>query len=226
MTLPTPPYTAVAIAAVLALLGLLTLAGRAWRRPGLWLCVLAGTAAGFFAREAGKLVVDLISPVDALATGPGGAAVNVVVASAVGELLKALGPLVLITLAPVDPRTALAYGAAAGAGFGFVVARQGVALALGLLGSPFITPVSMVAAIAGWFFRILPHVATTAYVARAAVRGGLGAALPAAMLFQGALGFADRLPVVAGVPLGLAVAAVAAVVAVLVLRAREGGEGA
>jgi hypothetical protein len=224
LTLLTPSYAAVAIAAAFAFLGLLTLAGGTLRRPLVWLCVLAGAGAGFFAREAVKLVVDLVSPVGALGTGAGGFAVNVVVAAAVGELLKALGPLTLITLAPTDARSGLAYGAAAGAGFGFIVVQQGVTLVLRLLGSPFITPVSMAAAIAGWFFRILPQVATTAYVARAGVRGGLGLALPAAIVLQAALGFTDRLPVLAGVPVGLVVTAVASVAFVLYLRGVRNAE--
>jgi hypothetical protein len=224
LTLPSPHYAAIAIGAAFAFLGLLTLAGGALRRPLLWLCVLAGAGAGFFAREAVKLVVELVSPVGALVTGTGGFAVNVVVAAAVGELLKALGPLAVITFMPTDARSGLAYGAAAGAGFGFIVGQQGVTLVLRLLGSPFITPVSMAAAIVGWFFRILPHVATTAYVARAAVRGGAGLALLATIAFQVLLGFTDRLPVVAGLPLGLVVTAVAAVGFVLSLRRARGAE--
>jgi hypothetical protein len=206
-----PQYTSVAIAAVYALIGFLPLAGRNVRRPWLWVALGAGVVAGFFAREATKLAVEALAPYTAIATGPAATVVGLVIAGSVGELLKILGPLAIIMIAPTDASTGMAYGSAAGAAFGAVVVYQGIALALGLVGSPFITPTSTIVAIAGWFFRVLPHIVTTAYVARAGVRGGLGGALLLAILIQVLLGLVERLPLVAGVPLGLVVAALVSI---------------
>jgi hypothetical protein len=81
--------------------------------------------------------------------------------------------------------------------------QQVLALALGLVGSPFITPLSTVMAVVGWCFPVLAHVVTTAYVARAGVCGGLGFAFLFAWFVQFVLGMAQRLPVVGGVPTAL-----------------------
>jgi DNA-binding transcriptional LysR family regulator len=90
------------------------------------------------------------------------------------------------------------------------------------VGSPFITPASTIAAVAGWFFRVLPHTVTTAYVARAGVLGGAGGALLLTCLVQFALGFADRLPVIWGIPTGLIpTAAISLIFYVYLWRARR-----
>jgi hypothetical protein len=219
-----PQYSAHAIAALYALAGLLPLASRDLRRPLLWFCFLSGVIAGYFTREAVKLVGELLAPISALATGPASVVVAILIAASVGELLKALGPLSAILLVPTNGPTGLAYGAAAGAGFGFVVIQQGLAMALGLVGSPFITPVSMAAAIAGWFVRLLPHVATTAYVGRAGATGGVGVALLFVCALQLGLGLAERLPFVAGIPMGLPIVAIVSILLYTVLlKARRRG---
>lgn len=219
-----PQYTALAIAGFYALVGFVPLAGRDLRRPALWLCLISGVIAGYFAREAVKLAGALLAPVSGLATGPAAVVVALLIAAVIGELLKALGPLSAILMAPTDGPTGLAYGAAAGAGFGFIVIQQGLAMALGLVGSPFITPASTVAAVAGWFVRLLLHVETTAYVGRAGAAGGVGVALVVACAVQLGLALAERLPFVAGIPLGLVVAVLVAIVFYVVLwRARRRG---
>lgn len=205
-------YLAPAIAAAFALIGFLPLAGQGIRRPLLWLCLIAGGAAGFFTRQAVAMVGDALAPVRALAVEPTAFLFSLVVAAVVGEVLKALAPLAAIVSMPADARTGLGYGAASGAGFGFVVAHQGVGMALGLVGSPFSTPASTLIAVAGWFFRILPQIVTTAYVGRAGVVGGLGGALLFAILIQVVLSLADRLPVVGGIPTGVIVAALVSIV--------------
>jgi hypothetical protein len=203
----TPQYMAIAIAAVYALIGFIPLARRALGRPLLWVCLIAGVIAGFFAREAVNLAAEALAPVSSLAAGPGSVVATLVIAATVGELLKVLGPLAAVMLASASPSEGLAYGAAAGAGFGFIVVQQGLSMALGLVGAPFITPASTVIAVAGWFFRVLPQIVTTAYVARAGVSGGLGLALLLAILVQVGLGLVDRLPLLAGVPTGLVITA-------------------
>jgi hypothetical protein len=204
-------YLAPAIAAGFALVGLLPLAGRSVRHPLLWLCLIAGAGAGLVARQAVVIVGDAVAPLRALAVEPGASLFSLVVAAVVGEVLKALAPLAIIVSTPTDAPRGLGYGAAAGAGFGFVVAQQGVGLALGLVGSAFITPASTVIAIGGWFFRMLPQILTTAYVGRAGVVGWLGGTLFLAILLQVALGLADRLPLVGGMPAGVIVAAMVSV---------------
>lgn len=205
-------YLAPAIAAAFALIGFLPLAGQGIRRPLLWLCLIAGGVAGFFARQAVAMVGDALAPVRALAVEPASFIFSLVVAAVVGEVLKAMAPLAAIVSMPADARTGLGYGAASGAGFGFVVAQQGLGMALGLAGSPFITPASTVIAVAGWFFRILPQIVTTAYVGRAGVVGGLGGALLFAILIQVVLSLADRLPLVGGIPTGVIVTALVSIV--------------
>jgi hypothetical protein len=204
-------YLAPAIAAAFALIGFLPLAGQGVRRPLLWFCLIAGGGVGLIARQAVSIVGDVLAPVRALTVEPAAFIITLVVAAVVGEMLKALAPLAAIVSTPADARTGLGYGAAAGAGFGFVVAYQGVGMALGLAGSPFITPGSTTIAVAGWFFRILPQIITTAYVGRACVVGGLGGALLFAILIQLVLSVADRLPVVGSIPTGLIVTAVVSI---------------
>lgn len=214
-------YLTPAIAAAFVLIGFLPLAGQSVRRPLLWVCLIAGGAVGFVARQAVSTVGDVLAPVRALAVEPGPFIITLVVAAVVGEVLKSLAPLVAIVSTPADARTGLGYGAASGAGFGFVMAYQGVGMALSLAGSPFITPASTVIAVAGWFLRILPQIITAAYVGRAAVVGGLGAALLFAILIQVVLSMADRLPMVGSVPTGLIVTALVSIVLYAYLWARR-----
>jgi hypothetical protein len=202
-----PQYTAIAIAAVFALVGFIPLAGRNLRYPLVWLCLAGGVAAGFFAREATKLAADALAPYTALVSGPSGAVVSMAIAAVVGELLKALGPLIVIVAGPTTVPVGIAYGAAAGAGFGSMIILQGLGMALGLIGSPFITPMSTVIAVIGWFFRVLPHIVTTGFVARAGVRGALGLTFLGACVVQVVLGLLEQLPLVAGIPTGLLAAA-------------------
>ncbi len=196
-------YTALGIAAVFALLGLLPLAGRHLGRPLLWACLLAGIVTGPIAREGTQLAWEWLGPFGDLAKSPSGSTVHLLLTAAVGELLKATAPLAAISFTATDVATGIAYGAAAGAGFGFMATQQVLAMALGLIGSPFITPLSTVMAVVGWCFPVLAHVATTAYVTRAGVRGGLGFAFLFAWFMQFGLGMAQRLPVVGGVPTAL-----------------------
>jgi hypothetical protein len=205
-----PEFLAPTIAAVFALIGLLPLAGRDLGRPWLWACVLAGVITGPIAREGTQLVWDWLGPVGTLAGNPTGSGVFLLITAVIGELVKATVPLAVVSLAPTDAVTAIAYGAAAGAGYGFMATQRVLALAMGLVGSTFITPLSTFIAIVGWFFPVLAHIATTAYVARAGVRGGLGLAFLLAWAVQFALGLAQRLPVVAGMAIGMIVTAVIA----------------
>lgn len=214
--MPTPSLS-LAIAAVFALIGLLPLAGRGVRRPLLWLCLIAGGVAGFFAREAVAVATEALAPVRALAVEPASSIFSLVVVAIVGEVLKAMAPMAAILSRPADARMGLAYGAASGAGFGFIVVQQGLGMALGLAGSPFITTMSTVMALAGWFFRVLSQIVTTAFVGRAGVVGGLASALFSVILIQVALGLADRLPFVGGIPTGTFVAALVSVVLYLYL---------
>ncbi len=203
-----PQYTAIALAAVFALVGLLPLAGRSVRRPLLWLVLLVSVALGYFAREGTQLALDMLGPY--FETGPSalGAVVTTLVAVTVGEFLKATPALMAVSIGSADALTGLAYGAAAGAGFGAYVTWPLLAFPLGLLGSPLTSPFFAGLAILGWFFRILAHVVTTAYVVRAGVSGGLGGALFVAVIIQFLIGLAERMPVVIGIQTGILVSVV------------------
>ncbi len=198
-------YTAIAIAiaAAFALVGLLPLTGRHLIRPLLWVCLVAGIITGPIAREGTQLAWEGLSLFSGLANSPSGPTLYLLLTAAVGELVKATAPLAVISFTKTDVAAGIAYGAAAGAGFGFMATQQVLAMALGLVGSPIITPLSMVIAVVGWFFPLLAHIATTAYVARAGVRGGLGFAYLFAWFVQFSLGVAQKLPVVGGIPGGL-----------------------
>ncbi len=199
------------IAAGFALLGLLPLATGRIRRPLLWLCLLGGIAAGFFAREATKMAWDWLGPIGGLERGPAGPVANILIAALVGEILKATAPLVALALGPADASTGLAYGAASGAGFGLVAGQRFLALALGLMGTPFITPLSTAAAVVAWFFPTLAHIVTTAYLVRAGVRGGMGWTLLFVVVLQTVFGLARKLPLLGGIPTGVLVTAVISV---------------
>ncbi len=203
-----PQYTAIALAAVFGLVGFLPLAGRSIRRPLPWLVLIVSAALGYFAREGTQIALDALSPY--FETGPStlGAVVTTLVASAVGELLKATPALIAVSLMAADALSGLAYGAAAGAGFGAYVTWPLLAFPLGLLGSPLTSPFFAGLAIFGWFLRILAHVVTTAYVAHAGVSGGLGGALFAAVIVQFIIGLAERMPVVSNISTGILVSAV------------------
>lgn len=198
-------YLAIGIPAAFALVAFLPLAWRNLGRTTVWVCLAAGAGVGYLAREGTQLVLEWLSPVTGPSAGPLATVMALLVAAGIGELLKATPTMVAIAVTRADESAGLAYGAAAGAGFAFVVTQPVLAMALALYQSPLTTPLSAGLAIAGWFFRILAHVVTTAFVGRAGVRGGLGTALLLVWLVQFLLGLADRLPFVGGFPTGLAV---------------------
>jgi hypothetical protein len=188
-----PDPATVAVAGLFALAALIPLCRRALLRPLTWAMLASGAATWFLAREAPTIVWDeALGPMLGLGGTPG-LILRTMVASGVGEILKATAPLAAVSLAPTDAPTGLAYGAAAGAGFGIAGALPVVARTLQLAGSPIVTPLSTAVALVGWFLVVLAHVATTAYVTRAGVRGGLGTALLVAWLLQCGLGLADAL---------------------------------
>lgn len=190
-------------AAALALVGLWPLARGQLRRPLLWACVVAGAITGPIAREGTQLAWDWLGPVGVVASNPAGSSVFLLLTAAIGELVKATAPLAVVSFVRTDAAAAIAYGAAAGAGFSFAATQQVLTLAMRLFGSTFITPVSMAVAVVGWLFPVLSHIATTAFIARAGVRGGLGVAYLGAWLIQFALGWLpNQLPIVAGVATG------------------------
>jgi hypothetical protein len=200
----------IAIAGAFALLGLIPLARGDLRRPLLWGCAVAGAITGPIAREGIQMVWDWLGPTGALASNPTGSSIYLLLTAAIGELVKATAPLAVVVFVRTQAPTAIAYGAAAGAGFGFVATQRVVTLAMRLVGSTFITPFSTAVAIVGWIFPVLAHIATTAYVTRAGVTGRLGVAFLLAWAVQFALGLAQRLPVVAGIATGAAVTAIIA----------------
>jgi hypothetical protein len=211
---------AVGIAVVFALVGVGLLAGRRMvGRAALWVCVVAGALGGLIAREGVSLAWDWLGPVGALYRSAAAALAQTVLAAGIGELVKATVPLALVDAVPSDGVAAMAYGAGAGAGFAVVLTHleQGLAGALRLVGSPITTPLTTGLAVTGYLFPVLLHTGTTAYVARAGVRGGLGAAFLLAWAMQVASGLAARLPLVGGVPVGRGVGAVLAVALVAFL---------
>lgn len=217
-------YTALGIAAVFALTGLLALAAADLRRPITWLCLFTGVAAGFFAREATTLAWEVVGPLGGLSTSPTGSVVHQLIASGVGELLKAIVPVAVILWAATRPSTGLSYGAASGAGFALINAQRVLVRVLELVGSPIVTPLSTALAVIGWFFTILGHVTTTGYLTWAAVRGGFGRAFFVAWGVQIALQLVQRLPVIASVPLALPVTLVITVWFLWYLRGVRGRE--
>ncbi len=202
-----PHYTAVFIAGAFALAGFLPLARRSLGRPLLWLCLGAGAAVGPIAREGVQLAWEWIGPLGGLLKQPGGPLVHLLLTAGVAELLKATAPLAAVVLVRTDAVTGLAYGAAAGAGYAFAATQQVLQMALALADSPFISRGSLALAVAGWFFPMLAHVATTALLVRAGVRGGFGWAFLFVLAVQFLLGIAQRLPLTGGVPMGVLVTA-------------------
>lgn len=201
----TQDYTALAIAAGFALAGLLPLIMRDLLRPVTWLCLLAGVGAGFFAREATALAWEVLGPLGGLSNSSGGSVVHQLLATGIGELLKAIVPVAVILWVVTRPSTGLSYGAAAGAGFALVNAQRVLVRVLELVGSPIVTPLSTALAVIGWFFTILGHITTTGYLTWTAAGGGFGRAFLVAWAIQFALLLAQRLPVVSGIPLSLPV---------------------
>ncbi|MGH2374979.1 MAG: hypothetical protein ACRDIC_16130 [bacterium] len=214
----TQDYTALAIAAVFALAGLLPLIAGGILRPITWLCLLSGVGAGFFAREATALAWEVLGPLGGLSNSPGGSVVHQMLATGIGELLKAIVPLTVILWAATHPSTGLSYGAAAGAGFALINAQRVLVRVLELVGSPIVTPLSTALAVIGWFFTILGHITTTGYLTWAAAGGGFGRAFLVAWGIQFALLLAQRLPVVAGVPLSLPVSMIVTLMLLYYLR--------
>jgi hypothetical protein len=214
--------TALAIAAAFALLAFVPLARQRLGRAWVYVCLIAGALASPIAREGVQLLWDALGRYPEATQGPAGATVHLLLVALAGELAKIVAPVgAVVFRAGTDEATATAYGAAAGAGFGFASTQSVLAMALGLVGSPFITPISSAVAIAGWFFPILAHAATTALATRAAVRGGIGAMLFGVWMVQFVLGLVQRLPVVGGLSTGLAVTAVVSIVLLMMLlRAR------
>ena len=216
-----PPMnpTALAIAAGFAVLALLPLAWRRLGRPWVYVCLVAGALVSFIAREGVQLVWDEIRRYPEATNSPASTGLYLLLVALAGELLKTVAPVAgVLFLDGTDEQTATAYGAAAGAGFGFISVQPVLTMALGLAGSPFITPLSSTAAIVGWFFPILAHVASTAMVTRAAVQGRFGATFFVMWMIQFGLGLAQRLPVVSGVSTGLAVTAVVSIALLMVAR--------
>jgi hypothetical protein len=216
-----PPMnpTALAIAAGFALLAFVPLAWRRLGRPWVYVCVVAGALVSPIAREGVQMVWAEVGRYPEATRNPAAAVVYLLLVALAGELVKAVVPVAgVLFRADTDKQTATAYGAAAGAGFGFMSAQPVLTMALGLVGSAYITPLSSTAAIVGWFFPILAHVATTAMVTRAAVQGRFGATFFAMWMVQFGLGLAQRLPVVSGISTGLAVTAVVSIVLLLIAR--------
>ncbi len=201
----TQDYTSLAIAAGFALVGLLPLIARDILRPATWLCLFAGAGAGFFAREATALAWEVLGPLGGLSNSSGGSVVHQLLATGIGELLKAIVPVAVILWVATRPSTGLSYGAAAGAGFALVNAQRVLVRVLELVGSPIVTPLSTALAVIGWLFTILGHITTTGFLTWEAAGGGFGRAFLVAWWIQFALLLAQRLPVVSGIPLSLPV---------------------
>lgn len=214
----TQDYRAIGIAAAFALAGLLPLALGDLRRPITWLCFVAGALGGFFAREATALAWEVLGPLGDLSNSPAGSMIHQLIASGIGELLKAIIPIAVILSASTRASTGLSYGAAAGAGFALINAQLVLDKVLELVGSPFVTPLSTALAVIGWFFTSLGHVTTTAYVTWAAVSGGFGRAFLVAWAIQFALVLAQRLPAIASVPPALPVSMVITLALLLYMR--------
>jgi hypothetical protein len=204
--------TALSIAAGFALLAFLPLAWRRLGRVWIYVCLIAGALVSPIAREGVQLVWDEIGRFPEATQSPAASVAYLLLVAVAGELVKAVVPVAAVSFRPqTDAQTATAYGAAAGAGFGFASTQSVLTMALGLVGSPYITPLSSTIAIVGWFFPILAHVATTALVARAAAHGGFGATFFGMWMVQFALGLAQRLPVVGGIATGLGVTALVSI---------------
>lgn len=212
-----PDPQALAVAAIFALAALLPLSGRNILRSLSLLCLIVGGATWFLTREAPLIIWDeWLGPMSGLTSVPSAVILRVMIAAAVAEILKATAPLAAVSFTSTDAPTGLAYGAAAGAGFSVVSTLPVVARTLELVGSPIVTPLSTAIALIGWFFPMLLHVSTTAYVARAGVRGGLGLAFFVAWILHVTLGLADALPLreyglIGGIPIKFLLTAVVAV---------------
>ncbi|MBI3998220.1 MAG: hypothetical protein HY355_04235 [Armatimonadetes bacterium] len=210
-----PDPIVIAIAAGFGLIGLLPLARRALTRPALWVCLLAGVGITWVAQEGAQWAWDWVGVIGGLYKGPAEPFAKWLVIAAVGELVKATVPLIVVMSAPANAVTGLAYGAAAGAGYGVVATLLDSRLAdtVRLMGSAITSPLSTGFAIFLYLFPILAHIATTGAVVRAAVRGGFGSALLLAWVVQflvGLVEFEVEFPVIMGAPTGRLVVAIIA----------------
>jgi hypothetical protein len=219
---------AVPIAAAQTLLALLLLARRSFRQSSFWILVALGYLAAYIAQWAGRSVWDPLTYDLGIPQVGAGLVVSVAGRVFLAEAFKFAPVLVLGLLAGLSAHDWFAFGAAAGAGFGFFVAQQLVAFALEVNRLALSTPALTLLVVVLKIFPILAHAATTAFVAWCLPRGWLLWGLLLATAAQTLLALAERGQAALGPALGnLLFAGLAALVfvAVWVLRDRRLGLG-
>jgi hypothetical protein len=145
---------------------------------------LAFAVAVFLANPIQQLLAAVFGwDMDAYTTTLGIGVIGAAVGSAVDEVFKLVPALVLWSLAG-ESGDALAFGAAAGAGFGVVGASQVIRLALLARALPISSPAGFALALLQQLAFVAVNAASTALAAYGASRQQIGAYLLAAILFE------------------------------------------
>lgn len=193
---------AVPIAAALTFLALLLLVRQYVRQPTFWILVALGYIAAYIAQWTGRTVWDPLTFDLGIPQAGAGIVVNMLGRAFLAEAFKFAPVLVIGLMTEISPRDWFAYGAAAGAGFGFFVSQQLIAFSLEVYRLALSTPALTLLSILLKFFPILAQTATTAFVAWAMPRGWLVRGLLLATAAQTVLGLVERGQATLGMALG------------------------
>lgn len=219
---------AVPIAAAQTLLALFLLARRSFRQSSFWILVALGYLAAYIAQWAGRSVWDPLTYDLGIPQAGAGLVVSVAGRALLAEAFKFAPVVVLGLLGGFSAYDWFAFGAAAGAGFGFFVAQQLVAFALEVYRLALSTPAVTLLVVVLKVFPVLAHAATTAFLAWCLPRGWLFRGLLLATAAQTVLAVVERgLAALGPAPGNLLFSGLAAAVfvAVWVLRDRRPAVG-
>src|SRR3989304_5292554 len=156
---------AVPIAAALTFLALLLLVRQYFRQPTFWILVALGYIAAYIAQWTGRTVWDPLTFDLGIPQAGAGIVVNMLGRAFLAEAFKFAPVLVIGLMTEMSSRDWFAYGAAAGAGFGFFVSQQLIAFSLEVYRLSLSTPALTLLTVLLKFFPILAQTATTAFVA-------------------------------------------------------------
>ncbi len=184
--------TALAITAVLTLPVLVALARSHFRQPSFWILAALGYVAAYIAQWVGRAVWEPLTFDLGIPQAGGGVVITVFGSVLIGEALKFAPVLLIGLMEEFSPRDWFAYGAAAGAGFGFFVAQHLIGFSLEVYRLALSTFTLTTFVVLVKVFPILAHTATTAFVASAMPRGWLLRALLLASAAQTVLGLVER----------------------------------
>src|SRR3972149_1023146 len=182
--------------------GLLLLVRQFFRPPTFWILVALGYIAAYIAQWTGRTVWDPLTFDLGIPQAGAGIVVNMLGRAFLAEAFKFAPVLVIGLMTEMSSRDWFAYGAAAGAGFGFFVSQQLIAFSLEVYRLSLSTPALTLLTVLLKFFPILAQTATTAFVAWAIPRGWPFRALLLATAAQTVLGLVERGQAALGTALG------------------------